>query len=150
MPRSVLYYATILIAALASSTYGTLCRLELQLDDKPDDTTWEVRGPIPAMDIVDGVAFGGYDIPHQHVIERFDLEEGQSYYFMISDYEGNGIEPTEEGATPIKLVAELEHPIGDVILAKEENGSSIEAAKAFMFTVPMQPQAVAAHRDVVS
>ena len=73
------------------------CRLELELDGHPEDTAWELRGPLPSMEVLASRGYDEYDQAnhaHQTVVETLDgiLKAGEKYYFIVKDYNFDGIE----------------------------------------------------------
>lgn len=89
MKKSIILHVA--LSLLIPSVYAVNCQLEIQLDSKPEDTAWELRGPLPGFHIIDGVTYNYYKNNITIVTEAFDLAEGR-YYFLISDFEGNGIQ----------------------------------------------------------
>lgn len=127
----------LLLSAVASQTAANTvsCRVEIDFDDKPDDVAWELRGPLPGIQLIAQKQYDDYDPEthaHQSTIEKFDCEEGKSYYFLITDYDHDGI-----AGGAYKVFAEL--PTGDILL-EEGKGESIGSGKAFNFVVPVVPQ----------
>lgn len=125
---------SLFLVALLSSIHNVaavLCQLKLQLDEKPEDTAFEVRGPLPSVNLISKVDYGTYEKQYSvKVLKEFDLEEGKSYYFLLTDYGKDGI---EGGGFQLRA----EFPTGPIIL--EEGDGEIGAGKAFTFVVPVAP-----------
>lgn len=119
-----------LLLCLVTFSDAIMCRVELNFDDKPEDTSWELRGP--GIKLVAKVDYDDY-LPEKYAFksatESFELQEGQSYYFLLTDYEQNG-------GTSFKLFAEL--PSGDVLL-ESAMAEEVAAGKAVNFVVPFIP-----------
>lgn len=84
-------------STLVQSSQKTLpatssCRLQLQLDQRPADTAWEIRGPFPAVDLVASRDFDYYQTPNALEQESVELIEGGTYYFLLTDYANDGID----------------------------------------------------------
>lgn len=76
---------------LLVSAQSVTVRLELHLDSTPQETSWEVRGPLPRPDLIDGVTYDYYQQENAIVEEAVELSEGL-YWFLLKDYADNGIE----------------------------------------------------------
>ena len=130
--------STTIFLSLLTSINAVSVRLELQLDSAPQETSWEVRGPLPRPTLIGGVTFDYYSDPSSQVIEVFDLEEGQ-YLFLLNDFENNGI---NNGS--FKIIAELIE--GPKVLA--EGSGAFGSGQISEFTVPEdQPVQVEVSRD---
>jgi hypothetical protein len=83
-------------AARIDSTQKTLplssCQLQLQLDQHPTDTAWEVRGPFPAVDLVASRDYDYYQTPDALEHESIELVEGGTYHLILTDYANDGID----------------------------------------------------------
>lgn len=73
------------------SVQSVTVRLELHLDSTPQETAWEVRGPLPRPALIDGVTYDYYQQELAIVEEVVELSEG-FYWFILKDYADNGIE----------------------------------------------------------
>lgn len=126
--------SALLLLALISSSEAVQCRLELDFDAQPDDVAWELRGPLPGIGLIAQAQYDAYDpetYANQSATEIFECLEGQSYYFLITDYDG-----VQEGGA-YKIIAEL--PSGDILL-EEGKGENVGSGKAFNFVVPVIPE----------
>jgi hypothetical protein len=83
-------------AARVESTEKTLpvssCQLQLQLDQRPAHTAWEIRGPFPSVDLVASRDYDYYQIPDALEQEYVDLVEGGTYHLILTDYANDGID----------------------------------------------------------
>jgi hypothetical protein len=83
-------------AARVESTQKTLplssCQLQLQLDQHPADTAWEIRGPFPAVDLVASRDYDYYQTPDALAQESVELAEGGTYHLILTDYANDGID----------------------------------------------------------
>jgi hypothetical protein len=97
------FFTTVLItiamllmsAARVESTQKTLpsssCQLQLQLDQHPADTAWEIRGPFPAVDLVASRDYDYYQTPDALAQESVELVDGGTYHLILTDYANDGI-----------------------------------------------------------
>ncbi len=133
--RSSLLNLALLVIAFTSTIVGALpCRLDLAFDAKPHEVAWELRGPLPGVKLLAQAGYDTYNVETfagKTVSEAFDLQEGNSYYLLITDYSQDGM----TGGS-FKLSASL--PRGDIIL-KQGPGETIGAGRAFNFVVPAVP-----------
>jgi hypothetical protein len=120
---------------LQSSTQAerVACRLELQLDQNPRDTAWEIRGPVPTTDILYERSFDSYQEAGKLQEELIPLEVGQTYYFILSDYSDDGIKDGH-----FKIYAA--HVQGDVLLAEGDGKFGSGMVARFEVTKPSQPE----------
>jgi hypothetical protein len=87
----------LLSAAQVESTQMTLphlsssCQLQLQLDQHPSDTAWEIRGPFPSVDLVASRDYDYYQTPNALAQESVELVEGGTYHLILTDYGNDGI-----------------------------------------------------------
>jgi hypothetical protein len=83
-------------AARVESNQKTLplsfCQLQLQLDQHPADTAWEIRGPFPAVDLVASRDYDYYQTPDVLAQESVELVEGGTYHLILTDYANDGID----------------------------------------------------------
>jgi hypothetical protein len=113
------------------------CTLILLLDDKPSETAWEVRGPLPGVSIAGSAAYDFYEgMERKQMEDTLLLHMGQTYYFLLSDFGQDGI---EDGYLKIST----DFGSGDITLV--EDSTDFGAAKVYMFTVPVPP--LASHGD---
>jgi hypothetical protein len=68
------------------------CQLQLQLDQRPADTAWEIRGPFPAVDLVASRDYDYYQILGALEQEIVKLVEGGTYHVILTDYKSDGID----------------------------------------------------------
>jgi hypothetical protein len=112
---------------MLSPVNGVTVRLELQLDDAPQETSWEIRGPLPRPTLLDGVTYDYYaQRPNSLVEEVIDLEEGD-YYFLLNDLHDDGI---EHGS--FQIIAEL--TTGPTVLAT--GSGDFSSGQIQEFTIP--------------
>jgi hypothetical protein len=67
------------------------CQLQLQLDQYPADTAWEIRGPFPSVDLVASRDYDYYQTPHALDQESVQLQQGGTYHLIFTDYANDGI-----------------------------------------------------------
>jgi hypothetical protein len=113
------------------------CVLTLLLDDKPSETAWELRGPLPGVSVVANAGYNFYEGMEKNQMEdSFFLLMGETYYFLLSDAGNDGIEDgylhlsTNFGSGEITLV---------------EDRTDFGGAKMYMFTVPFPPLSTHGH-----
>mmetsp|Transcript_10638 Transcript_10638/g.14094 ORF Transcript_10638/g.14094 Transcript_10638/m.14094 type:complete len:152 (-) Transcript_10638:222-677(-) len=83
-----------LLVALMLSAPTTLaipCQIELDLDHNPEEVAWEIRGPVPTVEIVGETNYRDYTTPHILVQEYFYLQPEEDYYLIILDEGEDGI-----------------------------------------------------------
>ncbi len=91
-----------------------------------------MRGPLPSVKLIAQAGYDTYDFETfsgKTATEALDLQEGNSYYLLITDYSQDG---TTGGS--FKLTASL--PTGDITL-EQGTGETIGAGRAFNFVVPV-------------
>ena len=65
-------------------------KFELNLDDRPSETGFELRGPMPSTALVDHAQYN--DLTGGTVERSYELTEGKYYYLMLLDSAKNGID----------------------------------------------------------
>lgn len=105
--------------------------VEIQLDDKPQETSWEVRGPLPGVGLIGNVEYNYYaDMKGHTAEETLYLQVGHTYYFLINDSSQDGI---QDGFLKIFV----DYGRGSITLV--EDSTDFGSAKVYMFTVPAPP-----------
>lgn len=90
MSRLVLSLLVLFIFCGARPSLAILFKLQIQLDHNPEETAWQLRGPVPKPDIIDGVTYGYYKEAQSTIEESFDIEAGK-YWIWITDRNDDGI-----------------------------------------------------------
>jgi hypothetical protein len=118
-----------LIAGLlfVSQAVAVPVKLEMQLDDYPEHTSWEIRGPFPKPTLVDGVTYNYYQEPNSDIEEFLELDEGV-YWLMLNDFTDDGIQDGH-----FRLIAGLAS--GPVILV--EGTGDFGSGKIIEFEIPV-------------
>jgi len=66
-------------------------RLEIQLDERPSDTAWQLIDARTATVLTER-SYDYYQEPEAKVTEVFELDEKHEYYLILLDYERNGLD----------------------------------------------------------
>lgn len=124
-----------LLLSFASSAEGTdsrvmvPIRLQLQLDHKPHETAWEIRGPLPRINLVASAPYADYvGYADELIEEEVVLEQGETYYFLLTDFSEDGI---HNGSFRI-----LAGDDGDDTVVMEGRGDMIGSGKAYTIDIP--------------
>lgn len=90
----VLVFAIISLTHSQSPTAVTQARIRinLKLDSHPWDTNFEIRGPAPSNNLIASREFGWYKKPSVQVTEILSLKHNESYFFVLEDRTGDGIQ----------------------------------------------------------
>ena len=113
------------------------CVLTLLLDDKPSETSWELRGPLPGVSAVANAEYNFYEgMERKQMEDSFFLLMGGTYYFLLDDAGNDGI---EDGYLNIST----DFGSGEITLV--EDRTDFGGAKMYMFTVPVPPLATHGH-----
>ena len=114
--------------------------VEIELDDKPQETSWEVRGPLPGVGLIGNVEYNYYtDMQGRIAEETLYLQVGHTYYFLINDSAQDGI---QDGFLKIFV----DYGRGSITLV--EDSTDFGSAKVYMFTVPAPPIDDTEHGDL--
>ena len=121
--------ATLIFASFAVPTSAVDVKFELKLDSKPQESAFELRGPLPSVDIVDEAAY--FSLSGESIERRYNLKEGKFYYLMLLDSGKDGI---KDGS--FKLSANYEQQ-SEVTL--KEGDCKFGHGKVWNFLVPAAP-----------
>ena len=121
--------ATLIFASFAVPTSAVDVKFELKLDSKPQESAFELRGPLPSVDIVDEAAY--FSLSGESIERRYNLTEGKFYYLMLLDSGKDGI---KDGS--FKLSANYEQQ-SEVTL--KEGDCKFGHGKVWNFLVPAAP-----------
>lgn len=111
--------------------YDVNVRLELWLDDNPQDTSLELRGPLPLLDLVAHTRAGDFQQPNSVIDESHSLASGGLYYLFVSDAGRNGI---DDGFLRISAYFNDDKPISLI-----ESSTNFEYGRVWTFIVPALP-----------
>jgi hypothetical protein len=111
--------------------HGVNVRMEIFLDENPHEFAYEIRGPLPNLDVVAYSAFGEYDQPHSEVDVTHYLNPGETFYLMVSDAGNNGI---DEGFLRVSAYFDPDNAITLI-----EGRTDFGFGKVWTFTVPHIP-----------
>lgn len=137
---------TVLATATASGhpiAPTVACSLQIQLDDQPSDTAWEIRGPFPSVDLVSHRDYDHYESKKALAKEALQLQAGGTYHLVLTDYANNGIQDGHFAVT----TSNNEHT--DTTLV--EGDGDFGAGQVYTFTVPdnnkAQPPSIGILKD---
>ena len=111
--------------------YHAGVRVEFFLDSNPQDTAYEIRGPLPEVHVIAHASFGTLTEANTTHDETHFLLPGNMYYFLLMDRSNNGI---EDGFLRITGYHEDEKPI-----ALLESHTDFKHGRSWTFSVPDIP-----------
>lgn len=106
-------------------------RIELLLDSNPQDTAYELRGPLPELHVIAHTIFGDLTVANTILDETHFLIPGNMYYFLVTDKANDGI---DDGFLRISGYHEDEKPI-----ALLESHTDFKHGRSWTFSVPDMP-----------
>jgi hypothetical protein len=133
-------------AARVESTQKTMplssCQLQIQLDQHPADTSWEIRGPFPAVDLVASRDYDYYQTPDALELESVELVEGGTYHLIFTDYANGGIDDGHFILTQ-QVVKEDSSNVDTNTVARQnilvQDDGRFGAGQVYTFEVPIRP-----------
>jgi hypothetical protein len=123
------FLAMVALLMATATAESSQVQFELQLDDYPADTAWELRGPFPSIDVIAQRDYDYYETLQELVKESFQLERGGTYHLILTDYANNGI---EKGRFQLSLSASA---AADQIVLLQGDGN-FGSGQVFTFDVP--------------
>ena len=120
--------ATVVLSSVISPSAAVNVKFELKLDNRPQESAFELRGPLPSTDIVDEAAY--FSLHGESIERQYNLEAGKYYYLMLLDSGKDGI---TDGA--FKLTAS--YPKSEVTL--KEGSCDFGHGKVWNFMIPVTP-----------
>jgi hypothetical protein len=133
-------------AARVESTQKTMpltsCQLQVQLDQHPADTAWEIRGPFPAADLVASRDYDYYQTPNALETESVELVEGGIYHLIFTDYASDGIDDghfilTQQVVKDDSSNVDTNTAATQNVLAEDDG--RFGAGQIYTFEVPIRP-----------
>ena len=125
---NALLSASLIFVSFATSASAVGVKFDLKLDSRPQETAFEVRGPLPSTVVVDEASYLSLD--GESIERQYNLEEGRFYYLMLLDSGRDGI---TDGS--FKLTAS--YKTADVTL--KEGTGDFGHGKTWNFMVPVTP-----------